>query len=379
MHSCTPEGACNPNILEYLRAVEKSGIPSRTPNRPQARVRAEAHKSAKERVDEVLHKIFKIASKGRIILCTSEAEPYLEGVISTPMGMVPKKLPDQTVSPDGRMIHDQRFPINELGSKHDHPPAKQPVHAQVARTILYLKGRFPGIPVFLSKIDVDAAFQNLPVAEDDVCEFATEIPADRLGLDGQVVALYLCLSFGWVGSPGEYQIWGTAAQQFFQAHAPEKPLFNGTHPFANLVLVDDHIHIEVDVGIRKTLSTRLGIESIRLFLGEQAINMDKWGEEGEWSLAKIIWGLLYDAEKCTVALPAPKLVKAAVILSDPNLDAPLDQLLIHTLQILRGNGTYWATVQPMIAPELGVVDKLCLLYTSPSPRDGLLSRMPSSA
>ena len=24
-------------------------------------------------------------------------------------------------------------------------------------------------------------------------------------------------------------------------------------------------------------------------------------------------------------------------------------------------------------------DKLCLLYTSPSPRDGLLSRMPSSA
>ena len=26
-----------------------------------------------------------------------------------------------------------------------------------------------------------------------------------------------------------------------------------------------------------------------------------------------------------------------------------------------------------------VVDKPCLLYTSPSPRDGLLSRMPSSA
>ena len=136
---------------------------------------------------------------------------------------------------------------------------------------------------------------------------------------------------------------------------------------ANLVLVDDHIHIEVDVGIRKTLSTRLGIESIRLFLGEQAINMDKWGEEGEWSLAKIIWGLLYDAEKCTGALPAPKLVKAAVILSDPNLDAPLDQLLIHSLQILRGNGTYWATVQPMIAPELGVVDKLLGMAREGSP------------
>ena len=27
----------------------------------------------------------------------------------------------------------------------------------------------------------------------------------------------------------------------------------------------------------------------------------------------------------------------------------------------------------------GVVHEICLLYTSPSPRDGLLSRMPSSA
>ena len=29
--------------------------------------------------------------------------------------------------------------------------------------------------------------------------------------------------------------------------------------------------------------------------------------------------------------------------------------------------------------QLSDIDKFCLLYTSPSPRDGLLSRMPSSA
>ena len=28
---------------------------------------------------------------------------------------------------------------------------------------------------------------------------------------------------------------------------------------------------------------------------------------------------------------------------------------------------------------LSIIEKTCLLYTSPSPRDGLLSRMPSSA
>ena len=32
-----------------------------------------------------------------------------------------------------------------------------------------------------------------------------------------------------------------------------------------------------------------------------------------------------------------------------------------------------------MAHECGAIYKICLLYTSPSPRDGLLSRMPSSA
>ena len=40
-----------------------------------------------------------------------------------------------------------------------------------------------------------------------------------------------------------------------------------------------------------------------------------------------------------------------------------------------------ATVEPEIFREMGALGLLgiCLLYTSPSPRDGLLSRMPSSA
>ena len=48
---------------------------------------------------------------------------------------------------------------------------------------------------------------------------------------------------------------------------------------------------------------------------------------------------------------------------------------------------YWFRIEPRsglgfkhnIQPHLGVIDNGCLLYTSPSPRDGLLSRMPSSA
>ena len=42
----------------------------------------------------------------------------------------------------------------------------------------------------------------------------------------------------------------------------------------------------------------------------------------------------------------------------------------------------WATLNTIIAAGVGYAIALvvgCLLYTSPSPRDGLLSRMPSSA
>ena len=43
-----------------------------------------------------------------------------------------------------------------------------------------------------------------------------------------------------------------------------------------------------------------------------------------------------------------------------------------------GMDTIARTVQPMLSEHMGQ-PVVCLLYTSPSPRDGLLSRMPSSA
>ena len=47
---------------------------------------------------------------------------------------------------------------------------------------------------------------------------------------------------------------------------------------------------------------------------------------------------------------------------------------------LRGEVPFTLTEAAIISRKLGIsLDKICLLYTSPSPRDGLLSRMPSSA
>ena len=49
------------------------------------------------------------------------------------------------------------------------------------------------------------------------------------------------------------------------------------------------------------------------------------------------------------------------------------------LDEVRPEGTVNEAVQQVAFADRVVINKVCLLYTSPSPRDGLLSRMPSSA
>ena len=50
-------------------------------------------------------------------------------------------------------------------------------------------------------------------------------------------------------------------------------------------------------------------------------------------------------------------------------------------RLLNGKGLIYTQYEDIEAQSVGafLVPKGCLLYTSPSPRDGLLSRMPSSA
>ena len=64
------------------------------------------------------------------------------------------------------------------------------------------------------------------------------------------------------------------------------------------------------------------------------------------------------------------------------LDKHLDLWTIDALSVARKVGLRNRTntiLQTCFFAISGVLPKDCLLYTSPSPRDGLLSRMPSSA
>ena len=57
------------------------------------------------------------------------------------------------------------------------------------------------------------------------------------------------------------------------------------------------------------------------------------------------------------------------------MNQPTQRSLIH-----RTAGRSRGGITRLVSPgDVGQLIKPCLLYTSPSPRDGLLSRMPSSA
>ena len=77
--------------------------------------------------------------------------------------------------------------------------------------------------------------------------------------------------------------------------------------------------------------------------------------------------------------------------SDPNLlqmalaaeEAGADGVTIHLREDRRHvrDDDVWLLRDHLRTPmnlEMAATDEICLLYTSPSPRDGLLSRMPSS-
>ena len=69
-----------------------------------------------------------------------------------------------------------------------------------------------------------------------------------------------------------------------------------------------------------------------------------------------------------------RIIKKMVITGKPKFSAREQESKNWVYDLIKGDQE---TV--FVAEVPGPEDKICLLYTSPSPRDGLLSRMPSSA
>ena len=102
-----------------------------------------------------------------------------------------------------------------------------------------------------------------------------------LGFIGHIVAVFLVLSFGWVGAPGEYMAYAWACKEFVDGHAPACPEWHDIVPLHVHVLMDDEIIIEPLLGVRPWISARTVEKGARLLFGPLAINDEKKEEEGQ--------------------------------------------------------------------------------------------------
>lgn len=98
-----------------------------------------------------------------------------------------------------------------------------------------------------------------------------------------IVILSLVMVFGWVGAPGEFVIWATAAQKHHGLFRPAWPAFNDVVPYTSRWLMDDGVVVEPTVGIRMSRSLAPLDETMEAVWGPGAINQDKLAEEGNSS------------------------------------------------------------------------------------------------
>lgn len=340
---------------------------------PKWRLKAKLYPKALQHMDECVEKLWKDVREGRVLLISSRVEMFLGGeapdgsppVMSCPMNRVPKYLPDRTMSADGRFVADLRFPVN-LGT----PSTRVrkvvfPTHQQVQRRMLALKLKWPGIRIEIAKVDVDAAFKRIWMNAEEAGMFVSEMPGESFGVPGcDILTLFLVLVFGWTCSPSAYMCWAEGIAMHHQACKPA--IGYCKDPFQGYTLMDDGILIEPAIHGRSAASMTAYVHGLKALLGNDAVNKDKHEEEGKFEVERIVWGILYNTEKCTRALPRAKLLKAELLLQESVYDFGSKVVTLHDLQVLRGNGTYWSVVFPQVASELGVVDILLSLLNSES-------------
>ena len=196
------EGLVDEHLLEYARSVALHWVPLRRKGDPVVRAIGKPHPSAREFMMEIFETLWADSQAGRVLMTSRQGDP-LEGLESVPVARVTKLNPDRTVSSKGRLVWNQKRP-NKSCDKEDHPPALQPTHATFARSILFWAHRFPCIALLLAKKDIAAAFKIVWLAAQASCIFGADLPGWEFGVDALITSIYVSMTFGWNGGPGEW-------------------------------------------------------------------------------------------------------------------------------------------------------------------------------
>ena len=354
----------HPDILGYLREVREQGMPARYQG-VRERVKCKPHPRARANMVQVYKQLMKDVAKQRVLVADAD-HPNLGTAVSSPFEAVPKMLPNRSLSAEVRLVHDQRR-INTGTDKELHPPAVQPSHDQVVRRILWLKTRYPGVQVMLAKKDVAGAFRLLWLDPRDVEIFGGEVPwqPQHMGSQGgdrektdpnDLTFLYLVSSFGFSGSPGEWNVWGRSTEELHRAHSPQLPRRDGAVYFDGKILVDDMVLVEPCLGLRPWVSSEVYEAMVRRILGEKAVNAVKDAEEGSFSPSQLVWGLNIDAQTERMSLPEARVAKGAHLLHASDFSYGEKTLTLKDLQRFRGVATGWSVIVRGLRNELKAAD-----------------------
>ena len=354
----------HPDLLGYLRDIRCQGMPARYDG-PRERVKCKPHPRARANMPQVYKQLMKDVAKQRVLVVDAN-HINLGGAVSSPFEAVPKMLPNRTLSTEVRLVHDQRR-INTGTDKELHPPAVQPSHDQIVRRILWLKVQYPGVPVMLAKKDVAGAFRLLWLDPRDVELFGGEVPwqPQYMGNQGGVAEkgdptditfLYLVSSFGFSGSPGEWNVWGRATEELHRAHRPGQPRRDGAVHFDGKILVDDMVLVEPCIGLRPWISSEVYEQMVRKLLGDKAVNAIKDAEEGSFGPSQLVWGLNIDACSERMSLPEARVAKGAHLLHSSDFSYGEKTLTLKNLQRFRGIATGWAVIVKGLKNELKAAD-----------------------
>ena len=347
----------HPDLLAYLRDVREQGLGHPGTTTSQASPECE-----EERRPAVSSNLEGRGQTQRVLVVPS-SHALLHGVVASPFDAVDKMLPDRTIAADKRVAHEQRG-VNALTDKEWHPPAVQPKHVQIARLILWHKCRCPGVEVLLSKKDIAGAFRLLWVDPRDVALFAGELPwlpaemESGEHVEGEdITVIYLVSSFGFSGSPGEWSVWGRATEDFLTSHRPAIPRRDLSAPFTSRILVDDNVLVEPLVGLRPWVAAEVYEKGVKMMLGSNAVNAEKDSIEGPFRTFQTVWGLDVETKVEEVHLPEKRIMKGAVLLSDPCFDYGCKEISVRTIQRFRGIATGWAVIVPGLKKELKAADR----------------------
>ena len=360
------DGILHPDLLAYLRHVKREGMQARHVGERQ-RVQAQPHPTARRNMSQVYKQIWKDVKKHRVLVASSDCKE-LGATMASPFDAVAKMMPDRSISQEVRVVHDQRQ-IN-LGTHKDlHPPALQPTHDQIARRILFMKRRYPGLPVLMAKKDIAGAFRLLWVAPADVELFAGELPWQEDAMEAgecptgeadhsktPFTVLYLVSSFGFAGSPGEWTPWGRATEEFHRAHNPGHPRRDGACGFECKTLVDDAVLVEPWMGHRPWTSAACYETGVKQLLGGAAVNKEKDAIEGAFKEEQVVWGLAMNTRTEKAFLPERRILKGAHLIGDVAFDVGERRVTLRQMQQFRGIMTGWATVVRGLNNELKAAD-----------------------